>query len=546
MIALPAVKKLVRKPLFITIVLVLLLLAAILLFFSLRKDPGMTSLLQEGNRLVAAGEFEDASRLLEAVLQKKTDKKSITEFLRLHARMAAQDGNWQRLLTAASETTELYKKNKTFWAYRVVSESRCGLHEAAIRHADTYLTNKEYAGLRLEAALAAGKEVLPSEVPEYYVELFQLTETRDPEEYLRMAGVFQNDAMALQGLLLTAEKIGTREAYELADQPLEEQYPFVVAYLSYDRGEYQRALHSLKKAGPLQQEDYLTLLGDIYLAQGYTSSAFQVYQRIKEQECGITPEILHNLSRLMENKYDALRMLEDGFRCFPDHRLLSLSRITLMLELQMEEALSLLKEHLQQYPDDGYAKLLWESYSGHARIGDVYSARFYLQQYSDDRLGEQAASYALSFLGTTGRTDEMGEFLQREKTAYGNTAWYLLYQGLHLALRGEYPKAIDLLEQSWEMEARPETLYNMAVIHRALKDYYGAGNLLIQALIQARQKYTLDKHSTARFEQELAEVFFLQGYRTEALQAARRALMEDPGNLRARQLEKMIINEGKK
>ncbi len=501
--------------------------------------------LAEANELIGLKQYKKAVETLEDILSHNPNPRSLREYLRLHLAVAVKTGSYGTLLDASKKVISRAGDKPTYWRYRVLAESRGGLHQAAVVHAEQYLPVRAYKAVRTEVYIAAGIPPDPKAVPDTFTDPAALLKSDSPADFKKAARKYNSTALSAEAARLTARYNDTVEAFRFLDAETIRGYPELALFLAYDAHEFERALDILSD-GPLTADDpeLLILKADIYILNGLYRSAGEVYKRFislyPEYESGV----YHNLSRIENDPKTALDILDKGLSCFPDSRDLILSKISLLLAHGREgEARDMLASYISEKPGDGYARFLWEYVNAESRVPDVHASRMWLYLDSDSAFRGTIAAYTAWFLGAGGRFDDLQLLLDRTKLEYGDAPWHNTYQGIMHAMNGSYGNAADSFQKAVKHERNPENLYNAAVAYSAEGDIDTSLSLLTDALISAEQGMTTAEHTSA-IGTELARILAQKGNRREALEQLRDAVEADPGNLEARRLEKIIL-EGK-
>jgi len=522
------------------------LLTGIIVFSVRWSEPSaVKQRLAEANEFIGQKQYKKATETLEGILSHNPNPRSLRECLRLHLAVAAKTGSYGTLLDASKKVISLAGDKHIYWRYRVLAESRSGLHQAAVAHAQQYLPVRAYKAVRTEVYLAAGIQPEPDAIPDTFTDLAALLQSDAPADFMKAARRYLSPALSAEAAVVTARYNGTLEAFRLLDAETIRGYPELALFLAYDAHEFDKALDILSDGPPTVDDPALLILkADIYILNGLYRSAGEVYRRCISLYPAYESDVYHNLSRIETDPKAALDILDKGLDYFPDSSDLILSKISLLLALGREgDAKDMLASYISEKPGDWYARFLWEYVNGESRVPDVHASRMWLYLDSDSAFTGTIASYTAWFFGAGGRFDDLQMLLDRTKAEFGDAPWHATYQGIIYAMNGSYSNAADSFQEASKHERSPENLYNAAVAYSAEGDIDTSLSLLTDALISAEQGMSTPGHTSA-IGTELARILAQKGNRREALEQLRDAVKADPGNLKARQLEKNIL-EGK-
>lgn len=528
-------------------VLLSFLLGGTLLIIRFSESPDIKKDLARANEFIVLGEYDSALGILSGIVQENPNPRSVREYLRLHLAIASSTGDYARLLRASGKAIEGFGDNPDYWKYRVLAESRLGLHDAALQHADDFLDKRCCRHILTEVALAAERRPEPEEIPEDYSLVLNLLETEDPSLFIQARDAYDLPDLTAVAAILTAQTDSTEEAFALLDGETTRKFLELSMHLAYDAEKFDIALELLNSSEDKKHNSDFTLLkGDIYLLNGLYSSAAEVYKRCILNWPNASYIPYHNVSRLTKDSEKAEGMLLEGLSRFPGNRQLRMSLITFLLEEgRDDEAGILLYEYLDDYPEDAYAGILADYLAGLGKVPEVKLSRLWMHLGESPESGEWASSYAAWYFAAAGRFDELEVFLQRTRTRQGKTPWHYTFSGISEALKGRYDTSADAFREALELEESPENLYNCALLEGIEGNRDDSISLLTKALMLAGTDDVSAEH-TAIIGTELARQLADAGYRQEALEQLREAIDADPGNLEAKRLEKELghVKEG--
>jgi tetratricopeptide (TPR) repeat protein len=229
-------------------VLSLLLVLTLVFIFQEKKKSSLQQEnleLQRIDELLSGGYGEDASRAVRDLAKKDLSAVSYIRLLKRAYRLAAFEGNQELLFETAEKAYQKYPSGRGIAAVYIYTLLRRGEHERAMRILnDAELDEERWKSLIREVRLYGTSERAVSGTKREREEgLARLSRESGAERFLELYKQTGSIGFLQDAVLLLLEEGKVEAAYRLAsDKALPQRLLF---YISYDAGDWPRALHIL-------------------------------------------------------------------------------------------------------------------------------------------------------------------------------------------------------------------------------------------------------------------------------------------------------------
>lgn len=512
--------------------------------------------LRRADEELSLGYLEKAAQSIGRALPTARSERGYLRLLKRAYRIAAVGGDFSLLQSIAGRAVERIPGSRALRLVLAFASLRAGDDSRPITGMDRYLPKGMDAQYLMAEAIIRGWS--PPETsgrldPELRLLLGMKSQT-DPLR-LQQQGIEHGDGRILLDAALLWMKQGDAQSAYTAVQgewsvPVP---PEPCIFIAWDAGKYEECAALIDGLpGSASRYDLQLIKADALRALRREKEAAAIYQRVAGADTRFFWSPYLNLARIADQEGDASaaeQLRRRAFELFPESGPVLLDYGgSLMRAGQTDAAVKLLEQLLRRDPQNLPARFLLLQAAAQNLPGQRYQAGLFslFNEHPDSPLlCRLLAQQLLAEDDPQGAAAVLDRF---ELPAGGRPPpWALELKGITEALRGEYPKAVGLLETSLEQLESWRSRYNLAMVHRGEGDLEKSLNELLRAADELERAGNrggaVSRQRHSRIRSMAGELLMRMGNTDAARRESAFALELDPGNGQALLVLRML--EGK-